>query len=147
MIEKSKILEVLKEYFEKESAIVFAYLFGSYAKGKEREDSDVDIAVYVNEELANDSKRLLEFQVKHMLGISDILRKEVDLVILNQASPLLRHEVISEGILIVEKDHDKLVNFKKMSFYYYQDWLHIMKIKMMYIKERISDNGKKGAGQ
>ncbi|WAM33057.1 type VII toxin-antitoxin system MntA family adenylyltransferase antitoxin [Caldicellulosiruptor morganii] len=147
MIEKSRILEVLKECFEKENTIVFAYLFGSYAKGKANENSDVDIAVYVDEELANDSKRLLEFQIKHMIGISDILRKEVDLVILNQASPLLRHEVISEGILIIEKDHDRLVNFKKMSFYYYQDWLHIMKIKMMYIKERIADNGKKGTCQ
>ncbi|WAM37231.1 type VII toxin-antitoxin system MntA family adenylyltransferase antitoxin [Caldicellulosiruptor acetigenus] len=147
MMEKDKIVKILKEYFEKEDNVIFAYLFGSYAKGKERENSDVDIAVYVNEEIANDSKKVLDFQIKHMSNISDILKKEVDLVILNHASPLLRHEVISEGILLVEKDHNKLVNFKKMSFYYYQDWLNIMKIKMMYIKERISADGKERIGQ
>ncbi len=146
-MEKDKIVKILKEYFEKEDNVIFAYLFGSYAKGKERENSDVDIAVYVNEEIANDSKKVLDFQIKHMSNISDILKKEVDLVILNHASPLLRHEVISEGILLVEKDHNKLVNFKKMSFYYYQDWLNIMKIKMMYIKERISADGKERIGQ
>ncbi|WP_232841567.1 type VII toxin-antitoxin system MntA family adenylyltransferase antitoxin [Caldicellulosiruptor acetigenus] len=147
MMEKDKIVEILKEYFEKEDNVIFAYLFGSYAKGKERENSDVDIAVYVNEEIAKDSKKVLDFQIKHMSNISDILKKEVDLVILNHASPLLRHEVISEGILLVEKDHNKLVNFKKMSFYYYQDWLNIMKIKIMYIKERISADGKERIGQ
>ncbi|AEM73718.1 DNA polymerase beta domain protein region [Caldicellulosiruptor acetigenus 6A] len=146
-MEKDKIVEILKEYFEKEDNVIFAYLFGSYAKGKERENSDVDIAVYVNEEIAKDSKKVLDFQIKHMSNISDILKKEVDLVILNHASPLLRHEVISEGILLVEKDHNKLVNFKKMSFYYYQDWLNIMKIKIMYIKERISADGKERIGQ
>lgn len=146
-MEKDKIVKILKEYFEKEDNVIFAYLFGSYAKGKERENSDVDIAVYVNEEIANDSKKVLDFQIKHMSNISDILKKEVDLVILNHASPLLRHEVISEGILLVEKDHNKLVNFKKMSFYYYQDWLNIMKIKIMYIKERISADGKERIGQ
>ncbi|ACM60766.1 putative nucleotidyltransferase [Caldicellulosiruptor bescii] len=146
-MEKDKIVKILREYFEKEDAVVFAYLFGSYAKGKLHEKSDVDVAVYLNERIAKDSKKVLEFQIKHMSNISDILRREVDLVVLNQASPLLRHEVISEGILLLEKDHDKLVNFKKMSFYYYQDWLHIMKIKMMYIKERIAANGKKRVGQ
>lgn len=146
-MEKDKIVKILKEYFEKEDNVIFAYLFGSYAKGKERENSDVDIAVYVNELIAKDSKKVLDFQIKHMSNISDILKKEVDLVILNQASPLLRHEVISEGILLVEKDHNKLVNFKKLSFYYYQDWLNIMKIKIMYIKERISADGKERIGQ
>ncbi|ADQ06805.1 DNA polymerase beta domain protein region [Caldicellulosiruptor hydrothermalis 108] len=146
-MEKDKIVKILKEYFEKENAVIFAYLFGSYAKGKERKNSDVDIAVYINEEIAKDAKKVLEYQIKHMSDISDLLKKEVDLVILNHASPLLRHEVISEGTLLIEKDHDKLVNFKKQSFYYYQDWLHIMKIKMMYIKERISADGKERTGK
>uniref|UniRef100_A0A7C5V1L8 Nucleotidyltransferase domain-containing protein n=1 Tax=Caldicellulosiruptor owensensis TaxID=55205 RepID=A0A7C5V1L8_9FIRM len=146
-MEKDKIVKILKEYFDKEDAVVFAYLFGSYAKGKEHKQSDVDIAVYINELIAKDPKKVLEFQVKHMSNISDMLKREVDLVILNQASPLLRHEVISEGILLLEKDHNKLVNFKKVSFYYYQDWLHIMKIKMIYIKERISADGKERIGQ
>ena len=119
-----------------------AYLFGSYAKGKEKEKSDIDIAIYINEELLKDSKKTFDFQIEHMMNLSDIFRKEVDLVILNDASPLLKHEVISDGILVVDKDHDKLVEFKKRSFYYYQDWLHLMDIRMMYIKERLSIYGK-----
>lgn len=46
--------------------------------------------------------------------------------------------------LVIEKDHEKLVEFKKRSFYYYQDWLNMMDIIMMYIKEMLSAYGKEG---
>lgn len=71
-------------------------LFGSYAKGKEREKSEIDIGIYIDEELFNDSKKILDLQLEHMINLSDMFHKEVDLVILNDASPLLRHEVISD---------------------------------------------------
>jgi len=44
-MEKEKI-EELKIFFEKEPSVVMAFLFGSMGKGKEREISDCDIAVY-----------------------------------------------------------------------------------------------------
>jgi len=38
---------VLAGYFEKKTEVIAAYLFGSYAEGVARSDSDVDIAVII----------------------------------------------------------------------------------------------------
>ena len=40
------ITKKLKDYFEKRDDVVMAFLFGSFAKGQEIYDSDVDVAVY-----------------------------------------------------------------------------------------------------
>ncbi|GAN34216.1 MULTISPECIES: nucleotidyltransferase domain-containing protein [Candidatus Brocadia] len=42
----NKIVEKLKVYFEKRDDISFAFLFGSWARGQDGIDSDVDIAIY-----------------------------------------------------------------------------------------------------
>ncbi len=44
---KEKIVSFLKEKFHP----AFIYLFGSFAKGEGREDSDVDLAIYVPEKV------------------------------------------------------------------------------------------------
>lgn len=50
---------VLTQYFEKESSVALAFLFGSRAKGREGEISDWDIAVYFksNEYLEIETER------------------------------------------------------------------------------------------
>lgn len=42
----NKMLELLKSYFESRDDVVFAFLFGSGARGKIRREGDIDIAVY-----------------------------------------------------------------------------------------------------
>jgi predicted nucleotidyltransferase len=44
------IAECRKRLMEYEN-IIFAYVFGSYASGKVREDSDIDIAIYLKERI------------------------------------------------------------------------------------------------
>jgi len=43
---QNKIVEKLRDYFEKRDEILMAFLFGSWAKGQEGVESDMDIAVY-----------------------------------------------------------------------------------------------------
>lgn len=73
---KTKILE-----------IDFAFLFGSYANGTQRPDSDLDIAVYLNIEPSLDliSRSIIETATG----------KICDLCILNNASEILRFEVLN----------------------------------------------------
>lgn len=62
----TKYLDLIKEKF---SDIESAYLFGSYAKGKSTEDSDIDLAlIFTN---LDDSKRF-DIQVQLMLLASKI---------------------------------------------------------------------------
>jgi predicted nucleotidyltransferase len=52
VLTKEKILETLrhnKPFFEKELGVISIGLFGSYAKGKQLADSDVDILVELDE--------------------------------------------------------------------------------------------------
>ncbi len=85
-------LERLKEYFRRSSyPVTVAYLFGSAAKGRTTALSDLDVAIYLDEPDLN--KR-----VDAYLPLLRDLRLEVgdvDLVLLNDASPLLAREIVA----------------------------------------------------
>ncbi len=54
-------VEFIIKVLEKESDVLFAYLFGSYAKGTQDEKSDIDIAVYLKDE-----KKRIEFETSSL---------------------------------------------------------------------------------
>jgi len=43
------MIDLLKRYFERRGDVALAFLFGSSARGLDRRDSDVDIAIYLTE--------------------------------------------------------------------------------------------------
>jgi predicted nucleotidyltransferase len=84
--------------------ILEAYVFGSVARGQAAAHSDLDVAVFVSEsaltrpggfgydaELATD--------LMAALGTND-----VDVVVLNRASPVLYHRVLRDGERILSRD-------------------------------------------
>lgn len=75
------MLEELKSYFKKKKDIDLAFLFGSQAKGRGREASDYDVAVWFKKEPA------MEDVNKIWNEIADIVHKDVDLIVLNSARP------------------------------------------------------------
>lgn len=103
MVDNNKILLLLKRFLEEEKEVIFAYLYGSYARGKTHPFSDVDIAVYLRE---NDFKTYMR-----LLAKLPEIGKEIDLRVLNDASPLFKYKVIKEGKLLVNKDDGLLKKF------------------------------------
>ncbi len=73
--------EELKKYFKGKKEISLAFLFGSQAKDRAREASDYDVAVWFK------GKYDLKKIDKLWDEIRDIVKKEVDLIILNKARP------------------------------------------------------------
>src|SRR5262245_8794448 len=70
-----------------------AYLFGSVANGKERLDSDLDVAVLFSNEIPKE--RYGEIQVRLLTELVGLTHtNDVDLVILNDAPPLLSFQVV-----------------------------------------------------
>lgn len=90
------LVPLIDEFQRLHGCIRLVYLFGSQADGQARPNSDVDVAVL----LQDDSDALVDLQLADYL--SGALRKSVDFVVLNRASPILQHEVIRGGIRLME---------------------------------------------
>lgn len=78
--------------------IVAIYIFGSVATAKNRSGSDIDVAIMVRDQVKGMERVQLE------TSISNILRKDVDLIIFGEATPLLQHQILKYGDLIYERD-------------------------------------------
>lgn len=88
---------------------VAVYLFGSTARGEDRPDSDVDVAVL--------------FDVTPPSGLSGpaltlagdlerALARRVDLVVLNSASADLVHRILRDGEIVMDRDSRRRLRFE-----------------------------------
>lgn len=106
MPEKAKkISGKVREMILSESGIVFAFLFGSYAEGRETVLSDIDLALYFHG-MTQEEKIDLE----HRLWLSfdepvNVVRLEDD-----DISPLVRLRAL-EGVPIIIKNQELLNRF------------------------------------
>jgi len=89
---KAKATPVLKN-----EGIVRAAIFGSYATGEAKNDSDVDLLVEFT-----DRKSLFDL-VGLKLELEEHLNKSVDLITYRSIHPLLRDRILNEQIIIYEK--------------------------------------------
>jgi len=88
---KKKIVRILKK-----NKVVRAGIFGSYARGEQKKNSDIDILVEINDKKMS----LLGFiAIKHK--IEDVLRKKVDLVEYKVIKPRIKQRILNEEIRII----------------------------------------------
>jgi len=86
--------------------IEIIFLFGSHAKGRATTKSDFDIGVYLCNRIS--SVKTWELQCSFI----DIYKRcNIDLVILNDASPLLLYDLLTNHKIIFMKDECVLYNF------------------------------------
>jgi len=108
------MIKALKNYFRERKDVAFAFLFGSAARGRLRREGDIDIAIYFwpekGIEWENGSKRY-EGENRIALDLEKILKKEVDLIILNRAKAVLADEAIRRGMPLVVKDRSLFFEF------------------------------------
>lgn len=113
---KADISNILNQYHN----VQFAYLFGSYAEGTHNDSSDIDIAVYLN-----DTSLDAKLSLGYTLG--KILKKEIDLVILNDVKNIyLLESILYKGVVVkdaeeralfeVQKNHE-IIDFKNFRRY------------------------------
>jgi predicted nucleotidyltransferase len=93
----------LGAYLEPREEVLEAYLFGSQATGSAQAHSDVDVAVYVGEPCPPAS--VFGYAADLTAALMRALRtSRVDVVLLNEASPLLYHRVLRDGVRILSRD-------------------------------------------
>ncbi len=95
------MLEILKNYFEGRRDVAFAFLFRSAIKGKIRKEGDVDVGVYFwpKEDIEWEAfGKVYPGEARIGLDLERLLKKEVDLIVLNRARAVLSDEVVRKGI-------------------------------------------------
>ncbi len=115
-------MENIIKVLEKEPDILFAYLFGSFAKGTQEEKSDIDIAVYLKDEHILEGDPLypsrLSIKIENALGD----KKKVDVRVLNGSTLRFRSQVLRYGKLLHSKDEKKRIDFETSSLAQYYDF-------------------------
>ena len=113
-----KLKKVIPEVAEKFGAIEVMYLFGSYVSGVASVDSDVDVAVFVDDSAYIDDPLL---DLKMGVLLENKLGKSVDVVVMNRVSPIVQHEVLRSGKRLFERMPQRRAIFELKSFKEYVD--------------------------
>ncbi len=115
-------MKKISAVLEKDAEVLFAYLFGSYAKGVQGKKSDVDIAIYLKNVSILEKDALypsrLALQIERALGG----KKAVDVRVLNESTLRFRYQVLKYGKLLHSKDEKKRVEFESSSLMRYFDF-------------------------
>lgn len=114
-----ELIDQIKKECQKDTNIAFCYLFGSFASGKTNRESDIDIAIYLDQ---NTTKDFFNKRLDLIARLTQLLHREVDIIILNTAYPFLRYVIIKEGKLIYSKDEDKRIDFELKTLNDYYDF-------------------------
>ncbi|MCK9231040.1 MAG: nucleotidyltransferase domain-containing protein [Syntrophales bacterium] len=86
-----------KAQVERHDDIVLAFLFGSAAAGRETPASDLDIALLFREAPSRERVEAIRQALEQATG------REIDLVLLNDASPIIRMQVLKKGIPLIRR--------------------------------------------
>lgn len=91
----------------------FIMLFGSYAKGNAREESDIDVAYFSEQQLSSYERFMLAGDLALLTG------REVDLVDFKQIDTVLTMQIFSEGVPIYIKDENEFTRQKMRAYSMY----------------------------
>ncbi len=88
---KSKVFKILKK-----NGVVRAGIFGSYARNKQKKNSDIDILIEVKGK---------KFSLLDLIGLEmkleKLLKRKVDLLTYKGLNHLLRDRILSEEVRII----------------------------------------------
>ena len=134
----SSIKRAVAACVSKRKEVQAAYVFGSVATGRARADSDIDIAVLLARRLP--PARTLSYRLKLMADLGAALRRsDVEVVILNDAPPLLAHRVLSKGKLVYERSASARVRFQVQTASRYFDLIPTLEMHMRYLKQHVRE--------
>ena len=99
----------ITDYFRDRSEVLAVYLFGSFAKGRQNRDSDIDLGILLKHELiSNESK----FHRIYLAGLTKQIRMDIHIVFMNNAGEGILSQIFKYGRCIVNNSPDELTRFK-----------------------------------
>lgn len=117
--------DTIRLYCDNKPEISACYLFGSYASGKNRSGSDLDLAFLVRPELGEGQIDQLRSAILVELGRRT--RLDIHPLIMNTAGELVLGQVFTKGVCLYQRDGNALKRFRRQKmpmiaeFSYYVD--------------------------
>ncbi len=104
---KSEIKKI-ENFLQTEQNVLFGYVFGSYANGKEHDQSDIDVVLFFD-------RYNFDVYADIVHRLERLLHKKVDLVVLNNTKNLyLLEDIIKNSILVKDHLHREDFELKRM---------------------------------
>ena len=126
----------LRQVLEATPGVRLAVLFGSAARGTAADRSDLDIGVSF--EGGVHPGPVLEVE------LSRVSRRRVDLIVLDEAPPLLRFEIARDGRLLVERAPHAWVDFKARAMIDWWDWAPLARMLHAAALKRVRGGALRG---
>ena len=120
-INNSRNSKILKDFFKYKGKIVLVFVFGSFVTGRITSHSDIDIAILF--------ESLPDVYETNQLRdeLTELLNRDTDVIVLNNASPILRMQVLKTGVLILSKERRYFHQFFVDTVNQYDDLKRIRK--------------------
>ena len=122
---KTSVKKIAEKY-----GLKLVMFFGSFASGKNRQDSDLDVAVLGSKEVS------FQEQIDIINKFSEIFSENVDLSVLNNGNPLLLFEVSKNAKLLYGSD-EEFMKFKLQAFRQYNDYAQYFEMEKRLNKKII----------
>ncbi|MCC3145621.1 nucleotidyltransferase domain-containing protein [Halanaerobium sp. Z-7514] len=131
-------IEKIKEILSNRKEIIFAYLFGSFAENKENPLSDIDLAIYIDQNKKPQSG-VFGYRSELIVELQAAVNRDIDLVILNNITAAFAHDILKNGVLLINKSAQKRNRFHEKTMREYLDFLPMYKVQSEYLTKRIKE--------
>lgn len=132
----------LSSFFKDHQEVIFAYLFGSAAEGRTTPLSDIDIAVSVDPAQIDETRHPYGYGAHLTSCLMGLLQtNRIDLVILNEASPTLQHQVFSRGVRVFCRDPNLERQAFVNAFHRYQNTRPLRQVQEFYLRRYLKALG------
>ncbi len=115
------VAKTLSTFFKDRNDVALAFLFGSFASGTITVRSDIDVGILFHE--------LPDFYEINNIkeDLTSIFKREIDVVALNDASPILKMQILKSGTIVYQADNNYFTEFYGSTVSQYDDLKQIRK--------------------
>ncbi len=108
-MERAELQQIIADYCAGRTEIVACYLYGSYARGDARPDSDIDLAFLLDTSAPRSSYS--DIRIDYYTSLAFLLRKELHILVMNEAGEVVLGEILLEGVKAFVRDEETLETF------------------------------------
>jgi len=135
-VERTDLVAALRQVLVAGPPLLLAVLFGSAAKGRMRVDSDVDVAI-------EPRKALTDSELQSLTGALALAASvDVDLILIDSAPTLLRWQIATRGMPLVEHNPGEFARFRARAAAEYIDFAPALAHHGEIFRRRLVEQGR-----